>query len=99
MRLFQYSITSILLVLSSVLCIAQSNCNNTIPVLDCPLDNDVCENEIINSSLLISSDLPTIEYAIVNEDSLAASGTGPAIVGVDQSCHLIMDWLLVVTLV
>jgi len=84
MRLFQYCMTSIILLLSFNHGISQSNCGNTLPVLDCPTDTHVCVNEIVQSSLLSNSNLPDLEYIIVDENTLATSGAGPAVVGFDQ---------------
>ncbi len=64
---------------------AQSNCGNTLPVLQCPADNTVCIDEILAAPIVTTaSNLPDLEYAIIDYNTLSTSGTGPAIVGIDQ---------------
>jgi len=84
MRLIQHGMTSILLFLSLHISIAQNNCGDTLPVLNCPVDTHVCVNEIIQSNLTTTSNLPDLEYVIIDENTLATSGAGPAVVGFDQ---------------
>lgn len=84
MRLFQYCMTSIILLLSFNHGNAQNNCGNTLPGLDCPMDTQVCTNEIVQSSLNTNSNLPNVEYVIIDENTLATSGAGPAVIGFDQ---------------
>lgn len=62
-----------------------SNNNNIEPVLDCPTDLTVCLNETLGPyTLATTSDLPNIEYAIIDHNLPAPSGTGDAIVGIDE---------------
>lgn len=84
MRLNLCAITIISFVLTSTLCFSQNNCGHTLPGIACPMDTNVCANEIIMSSLTTASSLPSIEYAIIDNNTLATSGLGPAVVGVDQ---------------
>lgn len=84
MRLFLQSMTSILLLLIVNHSIAQNNCGDVLPVIDCPMDTHVCVGEIIQSSLITNSTLPNLEYVIIDENTLATSGAGPAVIGFDQ---------------
>ncbi len=62
-----------------------NNCGDTEPQLTCPNDNSLCLNEsTIAPVLAVNSNLPNIEYAIVDFSIPSTSGTGPSVVAFDQ---------------
>lgn len=62
-----------------------NNCGDTEPQLLCPTDNSLCLNEFTSAPILaVNSNLPDIEYAIVDFSIPSTSGTGPSVVAIDQ---------------
>lgn len=65
---------------------AQTNCNNiTMPTIDIGPPITLCDNESTDLAVVTtSSNLPTMEYIIVDLDQTALDGLGPAIIGIDD---------------
>lgn len=62
-----------------------NNCGDTEPVLQCPAVTCIGVNDLTSAPILsVNSNLPSIEYAIVDFSMPSTSGTGPSIVAVDQ---------------
>jgi hypothetical protein len=62
-----------------------NNCGDTEPVLQCPATTCLGLTDTTSSPVLsVNSNLPNIEYAIVDFSMPSTSGTGPSIVAVDQ---------------
>lgn len=76
---------SLFLFLSVAQIFSQNNCGDSLPVLQCPVNLDVCLDQLVTSGSLSSmSSLPNTEYAIIDYNTIATSGAGPAVVGFDQ---------------
>lgn len=61
------------------------NCGNTIPIPVCPDDTVVCHTQLTDSfKISTPSNLPDVEWGIVDLNKMATNGSGPAIVGVDE---------------
>ncbi len=65
---------------------AQTNCSNIIiPTIDIGPPIALCDNEPTNPAVVTtSSNLPTLEYIVVDLDQTALDGLGPAIIGIDD---------------
>lgn len=65
---------------------AQMNCANTImPTIDIGPPITLCDNEPTDPAVLTtSSNLPTMEYMIIDLNETALDGLGPAIIGIDD---------------
>ncbi len=62
-----------------------NNAGNTEPVQICPSTTFLCTNQMTPSPILsVNSDLPDLEYVIINQSVAATNGSGPAIVGIDS---------------
>lgn len=70
--------------LTTVLFGQGQNCGNTIPIAVCPNDTVVCHTSLTDTlTLSMTSNLPNLEWGIVDLNKMATNGSGPAIVGVD----------------
>jgi len=65
---------------------AQTNCNGiTMPLIDIGPPITLCDNESTDPAVVVtSSNLPTMEYLIIDLDDMALDGLGPAIIGIDD---------------
>lgn len=61
-----------------------NNCGNIEPAIQCPMDTTICLMQLTTAPVVTTtSDLPNLEYAVVDYNKPATSGTGPSVVGVD----------------
>jgi len=76
----------VIMLLCTTMSFAQSNCDNIIiPTIDIGPPISLCDNESTDPAVVTTtSNLPTIEYLIVDLDQVALDGLGPAIIGVDD---------------
>ncbi len=62
-----------------------NNCGDIEPMLQCPSVSCLAETDSTSSPILsVNSNLPNVEYAIVDFSMPSTSGTGPSIVAIDQ---------------
>ena len=67
-----------------------SICGATIPITNCPADTHLCFTELSDSTVLVTpSNLPNLEYAIVDLNVPSTANTGPAIIAVVPSSQFI----------
>ncbi len=63
-----------------------NNCGNTEPVPICPTDTVLCIYELSDPVIVSdSSNLPNMEFAVVDLGQMATNGSGPAIIHVSRS--------------
>ena len=59
----------------------------TIPQMTCPAETVICLDETTLAPVLSvqpGADIPNIEYAVIDYSTIAASGNGPLVVGIDK---------------
>jgi len=80
-----YLVFSFIVFLSFTTHAQSNNAGNIEPVLTCPMDLNLCVNELTDPPIISTgSDLPNLEYLIIDPAIAATNGSGSAIVGVDQ---------------
>ena len=86
MKLYRIAISlQIIFCLISNLVGQGNNAGNIEPIQICPANTFLCSGLSTPSpTLSVNSDLPDLEYIIVDQSVTATSGSGPAIVGIDS---------------
>ena len=76
----------VIMLLCTTMSFAQSNCDNiTISTINIGPSITLCDNESTDPAVVTTaSNLPTMEYLIVDLDEMSLDGLGPAIIGVDD---------------
>jgi len=76
----------IVMMLSTTISFAQTNCENIIiSTIDIGPPISLCDNESTDAAVVTTvSNLPTMEYLIVDLDQTSLDGLGPAIIGIDD---------------
>lgn len=75
-----------IMLLCTTMSFAQSNCDNIIiPTTDIGPPITLCDNESTDPAVVTTaSNLPTMEYLIIDLDQMSLDGLGPAIIGIDD---------------
>ena len=69
----------------STILYSQENCGDILPVQTCSTDTFLCLEQMTPApNITTSSNLPTIEYAIVDNNTPAPSGNGNVVIGFDS---------------
>ena len=76
----------IFVLLSTMTSFAQTNCTNVVmPTIDIGPPITICDGESTDPAVVTtSSNLPTMEYLIIDLNQTALDGLGPAIIGIDD---------------
>lgn len=86
MKLLRFAFTIHLIFLFISSHFSQGNNNGHIePIQICPTNTFLCVNQATaNPVISVSSDLPNLEYMIIDQSVMATNASGPAIVGIDN---------------
>lgn len=86
MRLLRFVFTLLLIIYTMSMHYAQGNNNGNIePVQSCSPITSLCISSMTPApTISVASDLPDLEYIVVDQSVMATNGSGPAIVGIDD---------------
>jgi len=93
MKLLQFLLLAGFLCFSINIFAQGNNCVGDIqPMVSCPLDLTLCANEQTDPpTITVSSNLPDLEYGIVDLSQTSTAGTGPVVVGFDDDGIFVPD--------
>jgi len=86
MKLLRFTLTFIFILSFVSIHFSQGNNNGNIePVQLCPSDTFLCDGQMTPAPVIsVASDLPDLEFIIVDQSVMASNGSGPGIVGIDN---------------